>query len=387
VAIFSVHGRRDLKTLVVTSRAPDARGKGDAKAADRTIRALQAAGHEVTTLALSPTSLAMRLANTMSAAASGKPLQIGFTHSSETAQHVSKIAHEFDLVLAVHARAAAVIPAPIRPRSFAFIIDAYGQNYSTYAPALRPGEREVYRFEAARMRQFELLLAREFGGISVVSEYDRAYLINQGASPEKVFSLPGGADVEHFSSTVREPDPIHPGFVFIGRLNYVPNRDAIDRLLSEIWPAIRRALPHASLRIVGAQPGSRLRRSIETAGATLSADVPDVRDEMRHATALLVPVRMGGGIQSKILEAMAARLPVVCSRFANLGISATPDEHVLIAESAKDYVRLASHLVSDPSGAKRLADTAYTWVSTTQSQAAFTRHLLESVETMLQRTA
>jgi glycosyltransferase involved in cell wall biosynthesis len=175
--------------------------------------------------------------------------------------------------------------------------------------------------------------------------------------------------------------------VFIGRLNYVPNRDAIDRLLSEIWPAIRRALPRAALRIVGAQPGSRLRRSIESAGATLSADVPDVREEMRHATALLVPVRMGGGIQSKILEAMAARLPVVCSRFANLGIRATPDEHLLIAGSSDDYVRLASRLVSDPKGAHRLAESAYAWVSRTQSQEAFTRRLLESLDKILQRAA
>jgi glycosyltransferase involved in cell wall biosynthesis len=376
-----------LKTLVVTSRAPDARGKGDAKAADRTIRALRAAGHEVATVALSPTSPPVRLANIVRAVATGKPLQIGFTHSQETARHVSEIAGEFDLVVAVHARAAAVIPAPIRSRSLAFIIDAYGQNYSTYAPALRLGEREVYRFEAARMRRFELLLAREFGGVGVVSEYDRAYLIKEGARPEKVFSLPGGADVEHFASTIREPDPAHPEFVFIGRLNYVPNRDAIDRLLSEIWPAIRRALPRAALRIVGAQPGSRLRRSIESAGATLSADVPDVREEMRHATALLVPVRMGGGIQSKILEAMAARLPVVCSRFANLGISATPDEHLLIAGSSDDYVRLASRLVSDPKGAHRLAESAYAWVSRTQSQEAFTRRLLESLDKMLQRAA
>jgi len=278
-----------------------------------------------------------------------------------------------------------VIPVSVRARSFAFIIDAYGQNYSTYAPALRPGQRELYRFEAGRMRDFELRLTREFGGVGVVSDYDRAYLVQEGADPGKVFALPGGADVEHFASTLREPDKAHPEFVFIGRLNYVPNRDAVDRLLDEIWPAVRQAVPQSALRIIGAQPGSRLRSAIESAGATLSADVPDIRNEMRRATALLVPMRMGGGIQSKILEAMAARLPVVCSAFANLGISATPGEHLLIAESPGDYARLASRLGSDPDEANRLAESAYAWVSTTQSQAAFARHLLESVDKMLQR--
>jgi polysaccharide biosynthesis protein PslH len=235
------------------------------------------------------------------------------------------------------------------------------------------------------MRRFELLLAREFGGVGVVSEYDRAYLVRAGADPDKVFSLPGGADVEHFESTVREPDAHHPEFVFIGRLNYVPNRDAVDRLLSEIWPAIRQSIPNASLRIIGAQPGNRLRDSITSAGAALSADVPDVRDEMRHATALLVPVRMGGGIQSKILEAMAAKLPVICSPFANLGISATPGEHLLIAESVDDYVKMASGLCSEPGPANRLAESAFKWVRRTQSQEAFARHLLDALDRLLQR--
>jgi glycosyltransferase involved in cell wall biosynthesis len=338
-------------------------------------------------VALSPTSLPLRLANTLRAGITGDPLQVGFTHSSQTARHLSEIAKDFDLIVAVHARAAAIVPTAIRARSFAFIIDAYGQNYSTYAPALRPGEREVYRFEAARMRGFELQLAREFGGVGVVSEYDRAYLVGQGASPDKVFALPGGADVEYFASTLREPDPIHPEYVFIGRLNYVPNRDAVQRLLTDIWPGIRRSLPHATLRIVGAQPGEKLRAAIEAGGATLAADVPDVRTEMRRATALLVPVRMGGGIQSKILEAMSARLPVICSAFANLGIAATPGEHLLIAETPEDYVRLASGLVSDGESAHRLAESAYQWVSTTQSQEAFTKHLVESLDRVLEMSA
>lgn len=376
----------EMKTLVVTSRAPDARGKGDAKAADRTIRALQASGHAVTVVPLSPTSLPLRLAGAVRAGATGDPLQIGFTHSAQTERHVSEIAKDFDLIVAVHARAAAIVPQSMRARSFAFVIDAYGQNYSTYAPALRPVERELYRFEAGRMRDFELRLAREFGGVGVVSEYDRAYLVKEGASPDKVFALPGGADIEYFATTVREPDPAHPEFVFIGRLNYVPNRDAVKRLLTEIWPGIRRALPHATLRIVGAQPGDRLRSAIETSGATLAADVPDVRVEMRRATALLVPVRMGGGIQSKILEAMAARLPVVCSAFANLGIAATPGQHLLIAEHPDDYVGLAADLATDRSEAQKLAEAAYEWVSTKQSQEAFTSHLVQSLDRVLQKT-
>ena len=374
-----------LKTLVVTNRAADARGKGDAKAADRTIRALQAMGHSVETVALSPTPLPVRLLNTMRSAVSGEPLQIGYSHSSATERDLESRAKDFDLIVPVHARAAALIPPAIRSRSFAFIIDAYGQNYATYAPALPPVERDVYRLEARRMQDFEVKLAREFAGVGVVSEYDRKFLVTHGADPNKVFALPGGADVEHFVNTARAPDPARPLFVFIGRLNYLPNRDAVGRLIKEIWPAVRAAVPQARLRVIGAQPGRRLRTLIERSGAELAADVPDVRPEMRDATALLVPMQLGGGIQSKILEAMAAKLPVVCSSFANLGIAATPGEHLLVAETPGDYASHASRLAKHPEEATRLADAAHLWVRTTQSQEAFTGHLSRALDRVLQR--
>ena len=113
--------------------------------------------------------------------------------------------------------------------------------------------------------------------------------------------------------------------------------------------------------------------------------MPDVRPEMRDATALLVPMQLGGGIQSKILEAMAARLPVVCSSFANLGIAATPGEHLLVAETPRDYAGHASRLAKHPEEATRLADAAHLWVRTTQSQEAFTGHLSRALDQVLQR--
>src|SRR5438132_248014 len=179
-----------LKTLVVTNRAADARGKGDAKAADRTIRALQTMGHSVEMVALSPTPLPVRLIN--------------------------------------------------------------------------PARSAVY-----------------------------GELLPLGSDPNEVFALPGGADVEHFVNTARAPDPARPLFVFIGRLNYLPTRDAVGRLIKEIWPAVRAAVPLARLRVIGAQPGRRLRTLIERSGAELAADVPDVRPEMRGATALRGPMQLG----------------------------------------------------------------------------------------------
>ena len=210
-------------------------------------------GHSVEMVALSPAPLPVRLMNTMRSAISGEPLQIGYSHSSATERDLDSRAKDFDLIVPVHARAAALIPPAIRSRSFAFIIDAYGQNYATYAPALPPVERDVYRLEARRMQDFEVKLAREFAGVGVVSEYDRKFLVTHGADPNKVFALPGGADVEHFVNTARAPDPARPLFVFIGRLNYLPNREAVGRLIKEIWPAARAAVPQARLRVIGAQ--------------------------------------------------------------------------------------------------------------------------------------
>jgi glycosyltransferase involved in cell wall biosynthesis len=94
--------------------------------------------------------------------------------------------------------------------------------------------------------------------------------------------------------------------LFVGLLSYAPNVRGMDRFLGCVWPAVRRAVPGASLRVVGAQLDERLRvRWGAAGGVTVVGPVDDLRPEYARAAATIAPIYQGGGTKIKVLESLA----------------------------------------------------------------------------------
>jgi glycosyltransferase involved in cell wall biosynthesis len=221
------------------------------------------------------------------------------------------------------------------------------------------------------------MVATEFARTAVVSELDQAYLRGLVARPSSVVRLTLPVDIGFFAETKRRRTD-SPVFAFVGRLGYIPNRDALRRLATEVWPALRARWPNARLRVIGAGAGRSLRRLLRRPGIELAADVGDIRPHLEDVVALLVPMRLGGGVQTKILEAMAAGVPVISTSFGVRGIAARPDIEVLIAETPEDYRRQAERLVTGDRAAEDLAAAAKAWVQAHHAPQLFARDVLET---------
>jgi len=221
------------------------------------------------------------------------------------------------------------------------------------------------------MEALERRVVSRFGVVGLVAKADIEYIRTQepGALSIVYIPYPISSSAEHGVDGVA--DQLRPTFVFSGQLGYLPNRDAVTQLVTIVWPYLRRRWPQARLRVVGASPGWNLARLITRAGGEVRSDVASVRAEIRDAAAMVVPMRLGGGVQTKILEAMSIGVPVICSAFANRGLGATPGKHVLIADSAEEYVRRAEVLVDDKNARDRIVRNALTWVSEHHSLTNF----------------
>lgn len=138
--------------------------------------------------------------------------------------------------------------------------------------------------------------------------------------------------------------------------------------------------------IAGADPPAWLVRMARRPGVHLARDVPDIRGYLSGATAMFVPMRMGGGVQTKVLEAMASRVPVVCSSHANAGLQATPDEHLLIATSPQEYAQKLSLLIRRPALGEAIRNRAQRWVEEHHSPRAFAGVLVAECEHLAART-
>jgi len=226
-----------------------------------------------------------------------------------------------------------------------------------------PLKRRLYRLEAAKMRRFEENAWRSCRLCLTVSDDERREIVAAGVAPERVVTVPNGVDLERFAVTTR---PGQKKLLFLAGLDYHPNLDAARWLLAEVWPLLRGAEPAAELFLAG-----RGTEALATAGlpdgVTCLGDPANVPACFAMADALLVPLRIGAGTRLKVLEAMAAGLPVVATSRGCEGIAALPGEHLLVADTPREFADACLRLLAEPELAARLATAARQLVEETCS--------------------
>jgi glycosyltransferase involved in cell wall biosynthesis len=216
---------------------------------------------------------------------------------------------------------------------------------------------------AQQWRKFERFERRAFAQarrvVAVSAEDGR--LIRDSFGGRAVDVVDNGIDRGFFEAV--EPDPDRNVILFLGSLDWRPNLDAIGLLLDRIFPAVRAAEPAARLWLVGRKPPQSLvQRVRESAGVELHADVPDVRPFLAKSGVMVVPLRIGGGSRLKILEAMAAGLPVISTRVGAEGLELVPGEHYRAAEEPRELAEALVACLRDPHPARDMAGRSRAFV-------------------------
>lgn len=168
--------------------------------------------------------------------------------------------------------------------------------------------------------------------------------------------IPNGCDVDPHSTSAGAS---RPTVVFSGVLDYEPNVEAVRFFSKHVWPDVRRLVPEAEWMIVGSSPNGYVRRAASEAGASLWADVPDMRECLRRAWVAVVPMRSGCGVKNKILEAWAVKRPVVLTSVAANGIRLDPISAELVVSSAQEMVDQVVRLLTDESAREHYATRGY----------------------------
>ncbi|MDR1727507.1 MAG: glycosyltransferase [Acidobacteriota bacterium] len=146
--------------------------------------------------------------------------------------------------------------------------------------------------------------------------------------------LPNGVDASYFHQ-LELTDEIPKSLIFWGRLDFLPNIQALDWFCKKIWPAIVSKNKDAVFTIMGANPTQFIKKLKETKGVRLLADVEDLRPEINRSQIVVLPFTSGGGIKNKLLEAAAMGKPIVCSQSATNGLNGTPP--MMIAHTPQEW--------------------------------------------------
>ena len=145
--------------------------------------------------------------------------------------------------------------------------------------------------------------------------------------------------------------------LFLGALDWRPNIDGLNLLLNEVFPRVRQQNSQAELVIVGRNPSAALlARAAREPRVSIRANVPDVRPYLQQSTLMVVPLRIGGGSRLKILEALAAGLPVVSTGVGAEGLNLIPGVHYQRADSATELAACLTSSLADPSALQDMAE-------------------------------
>lgn len=224
---------------------------------------------------------------------------------------------------------------------------------------------------AARFERDNLVC---FDGLIAVSELDKSIFISEyGFEPERVLVINNSVDTQYFSFIQRQPIE-NPNVTFVGSLTYPPNQQAAYRLIKTIMPLVRQQCPTARLWIVGQSPSEDLLSYSDDDRVIVTGKVEDVRPYLAQSAVMCAPLSSGSGTKYKILEALSAGVPVVCSGLALEGLNLQPDIHLLQADTDKDITTSILRLILDSDLATRLAhqgraliEQEYAWDRSLQS--------------------
>ncbi|WP_194902652.1 glycosyltransferase [Quadrisphaera sp. INWT6] len=244
-------------------------------------------------------------------------------------------------------------------------VDVLGFAAERVPPALRgPAAAlaaSLLGFEARRAAAREGELARSAAAVSLVSTEEAGRLQQRTGRP--VAWLPPAVDVPD------EPVPAGEGLLFLGGLDYRPNADAVRVYRDEVLPALRSALGERTpeLHLVGHCP-PELRAELEVPGVVVEGFVPDLRAALSRR-ALVAPLQDPGGVKLKVLDALAAGLPVVGTPQAFDG-TGLPADLRFGAPDGAGLARRAAEVVADDALRDRLAAGGRAHVARTFSPAA-----------------
>jgi polysaccharide biosynthesis protein PslH len=215
-----------------------------------------------------------------------------------------------------------------------------------YADNTKSLAKRVYADRTARrLAQLEKrILGSGFGHVVCSArEKEQLLAIAPGA---RITVIENGVDTERFAPAA-ETAP-RQRLVYVGAMDFHANIDAVCWFTRHAWPAIHQRFPDWRLTLIGSNPAPSVRELACEPNVEVTGTVPDVVPYYRDAVAAIVPLRTGGGTRLKILEAMAAGVPVVSSRQGAEGLAVSPGQDIEVLDDDGGWLPALTALATEP---------------------------------------
>lgn len=184
----------------------------------------------------------------------------------------------------------------------------------------------------------------------IISEFELTLLKDKFAMPQQILA--------HVPFMLNKPPTLsdmpeynqRAHFVSIGNFRHAPNWDAVLYLKQQIWPAIRRKLPHAELHVYGAYPPPKATQlHNRQQGFLVKGWAEDANAVLSQARVCLAPLRFGAGIKGKLADAMLCGTPSVTTAIGAEGMTGNTSWPGAVTDDVDAFVDAAASLYGSES--------------------------------------
>ncbi|PYT16716.1 MAG: glycosyl transferase [Acidobacteria bacterium] len=269
--------------------------------------------------------------------------------------------------------------------SILFEHDIYFQSIARRLPFLNNFvEKMEARWEYLRSLRYELRLLPKPDRIQVCSPENGAYLTSflpalKGRIDD---SYRAGIDssLYEFHSGRREPFTM----LFLGSFRHLPNQEALQWFVGNVFPRVRAQEPRARLIVIGSDPPPRHWLPVAE-GIDLVGFVQDVREPLSRYAVFVCPILSGSGVRVKLLEAFASGIPVVSTRLGAEGLVAEDGRICALADQPSAFADRIIELFRNPEQAAAMAQRARAEVVARRDMRGMTERLVESYREEIRR--
>ncbi len=296
--------------------------------------------------------------NLVRALFNGKPLQVGYFYFNKAQKNVNALIEKYKpnhIYCQLIRTAEYAKPYPSISKTLDYMdVFSKGMERRIFTDPLYM--RPIIAMEHRRLLKYEYNIFQYFTHKTIISDQDKDFI--QHPQKNEIRIISNGVDTDYFNAI---PHKKEFELIFNGNMNYPPNVESVEYLVNKIMPLIWEKLPKVRLLISGASPNKKV-LALKSNRVEISGWIFDVRENFAKSKILVAPMQISIGLQNKLLEAMAMKLPCVTSKMANNALGALPNQQIFVAETPEQYAQFIIELLQDEEKANNIGLNGYNFV-------------------------
>lgn len=215
-------------------------------------------------------------------------------------------------------------------------------------------KKNYLSLQNSRLKSFEINAFNEVDAIVTITDEDKKTIAS--LCPNKpIHTCLTGINLNSYQQVIK---PAHPNTLFhFASMDWMPNIEAVDWLIKEVWNDVLKQQPNAKLILAGRGMPERFKK-LASANISIIDDVKDSAEFYKTYDVMLVPLWSGSGLRIKLVEGLAYGKAIITTSIGAEGIPYTSGKDLIIADSGKDFSNTIIELLTNISKKQNLQSAA-----------------------------